>query len=262
MNKNIQAEKNVIALELYLKEHPKAALAFSGGCDSAFLLAKAVEQNVQVQPYFVKSAFQPQFELEDAKRLCNQLGVSLRVLQTEPLAQKAIQQNGPLRCYYCKKSIFSALKAAAQSDGYTLLWDGTNASDSEVDRPGIKALQELSVQSPLRMARLTKQQIRKESEEMKLFTWNKPAYACLATRIPTGTFLTQKDLTRAENAETQLFKMGFSNFRVRVIKDAGKLQLPASQFEKAVLMHDEVVRQLKPWFNTILLDLEPRPEET
>ena len=95
-----------------------AALAFSGGTDSALLLAAAVKAGCRVQPYFVHSAFQPGFELEDAKRLCAQLGVELRVLEASPLEDEQVRANGPLRCYYCKRMIFSALVSAAAADGF------------------------------------------------------------------------------------------------------------------------------------------------
>lgn len=250
------------ALNQFFAENPKAALAFSGGCDSAYLLAMAVKARCDVQPYFVKGPFQPEFELEDAKKLCDELGVKLKVLFAEPLEDPLIAENGSRRCYYCKRNIFTRLLEASQKDGYEQLWDGTNASDAEDDRPGMQALRELEVRSPLRIAGMMKWQIREHSREIGVFTWNKPAYACLATRIPTGTALTKEDLTRAENGEKALFSMGFSNLRVRVIQNVAKLQLPASQMKQAVQQHEEIVQALSPWFGDVLLDMKSRPEET
>ena len=238
-----------------------AALAFSGGTDSALLLAAAVKAGCRVQPYFVHSAFQPGFELEDAKRLCEQLGVELRVLEARPLEDEQVRANGPQRCYYCKRMIFSALMSAAAADGFSEVWDGTNASDDASDRPGMRALAELKVVSPLRLCGLTKADVRRMSRELGLFTAAKPAYACLATRVPTGTPLEAETLRRVERAEGALMTMGFSDLRVRVLGRLGRLQLPAGQFEEAVRRHGEITGALAPWFDGVLLDLAPRKEE-
>lgn len=248
-------------LQTFFKEHPVAALAFSGGTDSAYLLAEAMKAGCRVHPYFVKGPFQPTFELQDAQRLCAQLGVELTVLTVDPLADKEVVANGPRRCYYCKKSIFGALAAAARADGFTELWDGTNASDDAADRPGMKALEELQVRSPLRLCGLTKPQVRARSKELGLFTWQKPAYACLATRIPTGTPIARETLRRVEAAEGALFALGFTDFRVRVMGSLGRLQLPAAQFDAAARRHSEITGALTPWFDGVLLDLIPRREE-
>lgn len=248
-------------LQAFLKDRPAAALAFSGGADSAYLLAEAVQAGCRVRPYFVKGPFQPAFELEDARRLCTQLGVELTVLAADPLVRQRVVANGPLRCYHCKKSLFSALLAAARADGFSELWDGTNASDDAADRPGMRALQELRVLSPLRLCGVTKAQVRARSKELGLFTWQKPAYACLATRIPTGTAITREALQRVEAAEGALFRMGFTDFRVRVLGDLARLQLPAAQFETAVQKHEQITRELQTWFSDVLLDLVPRREE-
>lgn len=238
-----------------------AALAFSGGTDSALLLAAAVKAGCRVQPYFVHSAFQPGFELEDAKRLCEQLGVELRVLEARPLEDEQVRANGPQRCYYCKRMIFSALVSAAAADGFSEVWDGTNASDDASDRPGMRALAELKVVSPLRLCGLTKADVRRMSRELGLFTASKPAYACLATRVPTGTPLEAETLRRVERAEGALMTMGFSDLRVRVLGRLGRLQLPAGQFEEAVRRHGEITGALAPWFDGVLLDLAHRKEE-
>ena len=147
-------------LSQFFRQCPKAALGFSGGVDSAYLLYAAVENGAQVQPYFVKTAFQPQFELEDARRLCAQLGVELSVLELDILNVPQVAENPADRCYFCKKALFGRLKEQAQQDGYRVLMDGTNASDDAGDRPGMRALGELSVRSPLRECGITKAQVR------------------------------------------------------------------------------------------------------
>lgn len=248
-------------LEQFFQEHPRAALAFSGGVDSAYLLYAAVKSGAQVRPYYVKTAFQPQFEYEDAQRLARELGVELVKLRLDVLEEPTITANPANRCYYCKQKIFTAIQNAARADGFSVLLDGTNASDQVTDRPGMQALQELSVLSPLRLCGLTKEEIRRLSKEAGLFTHDKPAYACLATRIPTGTPITAGDLQRTEICEAFLMGLGFSGFRIRLLGDSAKLQLPASQLPRLLTLREQVLRELKKYYSGVLLDLEVRDEQ-
>ena len=242
----------------FFRRHPKAALGFSGGVDSAYLLAAGLQLGAQVQPYFVKTPFQPAFELADAKRLCQQLGAALKLIELDVLALSQVRQNGPDRCYHCKAALFTALRDQALADGYSLLIDGTNASDDAGDRPGMRALKELSVRSPLRECGITKTEVRKRSKDLGLFTWNKPAYACLATRVPAGEAITAETLARVEGAEDTLFRLGYTDFRVRVFHSAARIQLPRGQMERAVREAETIQAALKPYFTPILLDLEGR----
>lgn len=245
-------------LREFFKKHKKAALGFSGGVDSAFLLAMGVKYGADVRPYFIKSAFQPDFELKDARRLTDQLGVELTVIEYDVLSNEAVAANPSNRCYYCKRALFGLLRERALADGYTLLLDGTNASDDASDRPGTKAIRELQVLSPLRECGLTKDDIRRLSWEEGLFTWEKPSYACLATRVPSGEPLTFEKLHKIEEAEDQMFRLGFTDFRIRLFHDAARIQIPARQFDAALERHDKLLAALHPYFDTILLDLEPR----
>lgn len=248
-------------IEQFFQEHPKVALAFSGGVDSAYLLYAAVKSGAQVRPYYVKTAFQPQFEYEDAQRLARELGVELVKLRLDVLEEPTITANPANRCYYCKQKIFTAIQNAARADGFSVLLDGTNASDQVTDRPGMQALQELSVLSPLRLCGLTKGEIRRLSKEAGLFTHDKPAYACLATRTPTGTPITAGDLQRTEICEAFLMGLGFSGFRIRLLGDSAKLQLPASQLPRLLTLREQVLRELKKYYSGVLLDLEVRDEQ-
>ena len=246
------------ALGDFFRTHPKVALAFSGGTDSAYLLCAALACGCEVRAYYAQSAFQPGFERDDARRLADELHAEMCVLPLDVLSVPAVAANPVDRCYHCKQAIFSALLRAAREDGFDTVIDGTNASDDAGDRPGMRALRELKVLSPLRLCGIDKPQVRELSRQAGLFTWNKPAYACLATRVPTGTPLSVEALRRVEAAETALFKLGFSDFRVRVFHDAARLQLPTGQMPRAVEAREAVREALKPWFDIVLLDLEDR----
>lgn len=247
-----------MTLQEFFTEHPKAALGFSGGVDSSYLLYAGIKAGADIRPYFIKTAFQPEFELEDAKRLCAQLGAELHIIELDALTNPDVVKNPPNRCYYCKTGLFGTLQARAKADGYTVLLDGTNASDDTGDRPGMKALTEMSVLSPLRLCGLTKAQIREFSREAGLFTWDKPAYACLATRVPTGEAITEALLARVEGAEQVLFSLGFTDFRVRVFYDAARVQLKPAQMQQALSRRSEILENMKPYFKIVLLDLNGR----
>ena len=145
-----------MTLQEFFRENPRVALAFSGGVDSAYLLYAALRNGAQVRAYYVKSAFQPQFELDDAMALAYQLQADVKILELDVLSDPQIAENPANRCYYCKKRIFSAIAKQAAEDGFPVLLDGTNASDDAQDRPGMQALKELNVLSPLRLCGLTK----------------------------------------------------------------------------------------------------------
>lgn len=246
------------ALRAFFDAHPKLALAFSGGVDSAYLLYAAVECGCDVHAFYAQSVFQPAFEREDARRLAEQLGAKMTIVPLDVLAVEAVRQNPENRCYHCKRAIFGALLEAAAEAGCNTIMDGTNASDDVGDRPGMRALAELKVLSPLRQCGITKAMVREYSHRAGLFTWDKPAYACLATRVPSGTPITAEMLERVEGAESALFAMGFTDFRVRVFHDAARLQLPADQMPRALERRGEIRQALAPWFDIVLLDLKDR----
>lgn len=247
-----------MTLEEFFRSVPKAALAFSGGTDSAFLMWAAKHYGCDLKAYYVNTAFQPEFELEDARRLSEELSVPMKIVEKDILAVPEAAENGPRRCYYCKQAIFTALWEAARADGYTVLLDGTNASDNAADRPGMQALRELSVRSPLRECGITKPEIRRLSQEAGLFTWEKPAYACLATRIPAGTRIVDEDLKRVESAENMLAGLGFRDFRVRMYHGGARLQVTEEQLALALEKRLEIVSGLRELFSAVMLDMEPR----
>lgn len=252
-------EKKMEMLAEFFRQNPRAALGFSGGVDSAWLLYAGIKAGAEIQPYYIRTAFQPDFELRDARRLCEELGAPLRIVELDIFQVEDAVRNPKDRCYYCKRALFGALKEQAVRDGFSLLLDGTNASDDADDRPGMRAARELSVRSPLRECGMTKTEVRELSRQAGLFTWNKPAYACLATRIPAGEPITGKKLSQIEDGENELFHMGFSDFRIRLFHGAARIQLPAGQMEKALEMRKEIMEKLETaGFDGILLDLKER----
>ena len=247
-----------MTLPEFFRAHPRAAIGFSGGVDSFYLLYEALRCGAEVCAYFVRSPFQPQFELDDALRLADELGARMRVLSLDVLSDPEIAANPPDRCYFCKRRIFAAIQTAARADGYDLLLDGTNASDDIADRPGFRALRELEVLSPLRACALTKEEIRRRSRAAGLFTWDKPAYACLATRIPAGRPITAEALKTTEQAEGFLSSLGFRDFRIRMDGSAAKLQLRAEDLPRLLDCRAAVLEGLRPFYSAVTLDLEVR----
>lgn len=242
----------------FFREYPKVAIAFSGGVDSSYLLYAALESGVDATAYYVNSDFQPKFELEDAKRLANQLGARLEIIELDVLSHDEIAKNPSNRCYYCKNAIFKEIINRAKKDGYSVIIDGTNASDEVSDRPGMKALQELSVLSPLRLSGITKSEVRQLSKEAGLFTWDKPAYACLATRIQPETEITKEMLVKTEQSEDFLSSIGFTDFRVRMIGNSAKIQIPEAQLSDLIKKRSEILKELSKYYDSVMLDLEVR----
>ena len=204
-------------LKEFFNMYPKVALGFSGGVDSSYLLYAAKKCGADIKPYYVKGPFQAEFELQDAVAIARFTGAeNMTILHVNALEDEKVTANDPLRCYHCKCKVFGAIKEQAAKDGYEVIIDGTNASDDLNDRTGSIALRELKVLSPLRMSGITKTAVRLLSKEAGLMTWDKPAYACLATRIPTGMTITAELLEKVEKAESELMSLGYRDFRVRV----------------------------------------------
>ncbi|MCR5503940.1 MAG: ATP-dependent sacrificial sulfur transferase LarE [Lachnospiraceae bacterium] len=245
-------------LNEFFGQHRKAAIAFSGGCDSAFLCYSARKNGLEFRAYYVKAQFQPEFEYKDALRFAKEYGIDICVISADVLGDENIAANPSNRCYYCKRKVFSGILKKAREDGFDIIFDGTNASDDAGDRPGMKALTEMKVLSPLRICGLTKSDVRTLSKEAGLFTWNKPAYACLATRIPEGTRITDELLRNTEEAEGFLFSLGFSDFRVRYRDGDALLQLQKEQFEAYEKKRQLIEEELGKYYKAVRLDPVPR----
>lgn len=245
-------------LQGFFAYYPRIAIAFSGGVDSAYLLYAASMYADSVKAYYVKSAFQPQFELEDAIRLSKMFDTDMEIIDVDILSCKDVTDNPPDRCYFCKRYIFSAILEHAKKDGYTYIADGTNASDERGDRPGMKALEEMQVLSPLRLCDITKAEVRKRSKDAGIFTWDKPAYACLATRIPTGCVIDKAGLARTEKAEDYLKSIGLKDFRVRTCGELARLQVREEDMTLVSEYREEILARLTEDYEGVVLDLKCR----
>lgn len=175
-------------------------LAFSGGCDSSFLLAALVHAGIDVKAYMVMTAFQAPFELDDAQRVAEEIGAEFELIRADVLSHDEVCANPPDRCYWCKRFIFGTILDAMERDGRKILLDGTNASDDPSRRPGFRALAELGVVSPLRDAGFSKDCVRAASRLMGLSTADKPNFSCFATRVPAGNRIDQAVLDRVEES--------------------------------------------------------------
>ena len=247
-------------LKNFFSKYTKVAVAFSGGVDSSYLLYASKKYAKEVKAYYVKSEFQPRFEFESALKFASDFGIELKVIKLNILSNKQIVSNPSNRCYFCKKQIFSAIYNEAIKDGFNVIVDGTNASDKESDRPGMKALKELAVLSPLKLCKITKPDVRKLSKKEKLPTWNKISYTCLATRIATGQKINKYLLQRTEEAEKYLFSLGFIDFRVRTVGDTAKIQIRKEQFPLMISNRKKIFKKLSAYYKTVCLDMEARDE--
>ncbi len=247
-----------MTLEEFFREHPRVAIAFSGGVDSSYLLYAAKKYAKEFCAYYANSEFQPAFEAKDARWLAKELGAPLKILNLSILQVRQVCENPADRCYYCKTAIFSAITKAAAENGFSVILDGTNASDDVATRPGVKALREFSVLSPLQLCGLTKDMIRAESHEAGLFTWDKPAYACLATRVKTGEEITAEKLSKIEASETFLHDLGFVDFRVRTENGKAKIQLREKDFPLLLEHRQRISEKLGCYYDSVVLDLEVR----
>ena len=180
----------VESLDDFFARTPRFAVAFSGGADSACLLGAATAAGCQVKAYMVKTAFQPDADVEDARAVAEECGVPLEVIYADVLSQPQITSNPPDRCYHCKTFIFGTIWDHARSDGFDVLCDGTNATDSPARRPGFRALAELGVVSPLRRAGLTKDEVRAVGRSVGVSLADKPSFSCYAVHAPAGEPLT------------------------------------------------------------------------
>ena len=248
------------ALQDNLLQLAPLAIAFSGGVDSTLLLKAAIDLlgNKQVLAIIGDSTFMPRREADEAVRLADEMSANFLIIPQEPLQDQTIAANTRQRCYHCKKRLFSTFLQIAAEKGFHTLCDGTNTDDMLDWRPGQQAVQELGIRSPLQEAGLSKADIRQLSAHLGLATAQKPAYACLATRIPFDEKLTLEKLVQVEQAEDYLHSRGFSGFRVRHHGEIARLEIPPEQFARMLEeeLRLDITNRLKTLgYNFITLDL-------
>ncbi|MBN1193347.1 MAG: ATP-dependent sacrificial sulfur transferase LarE [Coriobacteriia bacterium] len=235
-----------------------ALVAYSGGVDSTLLAftAHAVLGD-RCLAVLAISDVHPSAEIDEARATAQNLGLRLHEAESYELTDPRFQSNPPDRCYYCKAELFSLMCTIATSRGITWVLDGTNASDSSEHRPGRKAAAEFGVVSPLLEVGLHKDEIRELSALLGLPTWDKPSGACLATRIPYGTPITDAELERIANAEAAARALGLRQVRVRAHGEVARIEVDVSEMERAFALRDQLSGAVKDaGFSFVAQDLE------
>lgn len=226
-------------LKKFFSDSKSAAIAFSGGVDSTFLVKVAhdVLKDKMVAVTLVSNTF-PEREKNAAVEFCKKENISQIEIYYDELSIQGFSENPVDRCYICKKEIFSKIKAAALEKGINVICEGSNMDDTGDYRPGLKAIKELDIKSPLQVAELSKAEIRNISKELELPTWNKPSLACLATRFPYGEKITKEKLFMVGKGEQLLVELGFTQMRVRIHGTVARIELLPQDFER--FMKDDV----------------------
>lgn len=230
----------------YLKNLDSAIIAYSGGTDSTFLLAAAqIALKEKFLAITIDTPYIARWEIEEAVEICETLGVKHRIIQSEII--NSIKNNPKDRCYLCKKHLFTGLLEEARKENIQYVLDGTNLDDIGDYRPGRRALKELEIKSPLLETGIGKSLIREFSRQLNLKTWDKPAYACLLTRIPYDTQIKDDELQRIEQSETFLMKKGFRAVRVRSHGDIARIEIPKDQLPELLRLNEtnEISDKLK-----------------
>lgn len=244
-------------LKSIIKSLDRVLVAYSGGIDSTLILKLAHDYlGKDAAAAIAVSPSLAQHDLADARQVAKEIGCQLVELSSTETEDPRYQINNPDRCYFCKTNVYDTLIAYAGQEGYRWILDGTNADDLGDHRPGLRAAREHGVRSPLQEANINKATIRTYAQELALSNWNKPANACLSSRIPYGSQVTPDKLSQVEKAELILKTLGFIGHRVRHHDTIARLEIRPEQFQKAIDHNQQIVTALKPiGFLYITLDL-------
>lgn len=245
-------------LKEYMKSLGSAAVAFSSGVDSTFLLkaAKAALGD-NVIAVTAKSRSFPKRELNEAVNFCKENNIRHIIFESEELSIDGFRQNPVNRCYLCKKEIFKKIKEIADENNIACVAEGSNTDDDGDYRPGLIAVKELGIKSPLRHVGFTKREIRELSKRLGLPTWNKQSFACLATRFVYGEEITEKKLDMVDRSEQLLLDMGFHQLRVRIHGNIARIEVMPDEFEKLIKNREDIYTRLKSFgFDYVTMDLQ------
>ena len=233
-------------LKKILKDMENIAVAFSGGIDSTFLLSLASQtEGVKVTALTARLHGVPEREIEEAIPFCKNLGIKHIIFDFNELDIKEYRENRPQRCYHCKTALFKVMLGITKDNNIKKLVDGTNADDVGKYRPGLKALEEMGISSPLAESGFSKEDIRKYSKEMGLSAWDKPSFPCLATRFPYGEEINENKLVMVGEAEEYLKDIGIRCIRVRMHGNIARIESDEEGLDLLIRKRQQVVRKLK-----------------
>lgn len=260
MGVNQELFEKLEELKKILKDYKSAAIAFSSGVDSTFLLKVAHDVlGDQAIAVTASSRFFPGRERREAKAFCKKVGIKQVICEIDELEIEGFCQNPANRCYLCKKELFTRFLAIAEEYQMAVLADGSNVDDEGDYRPGLQAIKELGIKSPLREAGLNKEEIRKLSKELGLPTWEKPSFACLASRFVYGEEITREKLSMVEQAEQLLLDLGFYQARVRIHGTMARIEVLPEEIQRLTEKETrlELAKRLRQYgFSYVTLDLQ------